>query len=283
MPGSAQRVAVPPVIGDFEALLARARRLAGAGSRCLLGLAGAPGAGKSTLAGTIAEALGDAARLVPMDGFHLADAELVRLGRRERKGAIDTFDAAGYVALLRRLRDPAEHLVYAPEFRREIEEPIAGAIAVPRDVPLVVTEGNYLLVTDGHWAEVRALLDEAWYLDLNEETRLARLTQRHLDYGMSQEAARAMSLGSDQRNAELVAATQQHADVLVRLDASRFPQQPGHNKRSSVITDNDGVQVPVQDITRMTARPRRTRESSPGGRTWPMTRCCRGAMEADRP
>jgi pantothenate kinase len=231
MPGSAQHVAVPPVIGDFEALLARARRLAGVGSRRLLGMAGSPGAGKSTLAGAIVEALGDTARLVPMDGFHLANAELVRLGRRERKGAIDTFDAAGYVALLRRLRDPAEQLVYAPEFRREIEEPIAGAVAVPRDVPLVVTEGNYLLATDGHWGEVRALLDEAWYIDLSEETRLARLTQRHLDYGMSWEAARAMSVGSDQRNAELVAATRQHADVLVRLDALRFPQHLDHNQR----------------------------------------------------
>jgi pantothenate kinase len=230
MPGSAQHAAVP-VVGDFEALLARARRLASAGSRRLLGMAGGPGAGKSTLAGAIVEALGDAARLVPMDGFHLANAELVRLGRRERKGAIDTFDAAGYVALLRRLRDPAEQLVYAPEFRREIEEPIAGAVAVPRDVPLVVTEGNYLLATDGHWGEVRALLDEAWYIDLSEETRLARLTQRHLDYGMSWEAARAMSLGSDQRNAELVAATRQHADVLVRLDALRSPQRLDHNQR----------------------------------------------------
>ena len=283
MPGSAQHVAVPPVIGDFEALLARARRLAGAGSRRLLGLAGAPGAGKSTLAGAIVEALGDAARLVPMDGFHLANAELVRLGRRERKGAMDTFDAAGYVVLLRRLRDPAEHLIYAPEFRREIEEPIAGAIAVPRDVPLVVTEGNYLLVTDGPWAQVRVLLDEAWYIDLNQETRLARLTKRHHDYGMSREAARAMSLGSDQRNAELAAATQKHADVVVRLDAQRSPRQPGHHQRSSAMTDKDGARVTERDITPMTASTRPARESSPGERTWPMTRCCHGGIGADRP
>ena len=100
-----------------------------------------------------------------MDGFHLAQEELVRLGRRDRMGAPDTFDAAGYVALLRRLRAGGEEVVYAPAFRREIEEPIAGAIAVPPTVPLVVTEGNYLLLDGAGWTGVRALLDEAWYVD----------------------------------------------------------------------------------------------------------------------
>ena len=99
-----------------------------------------------------------------MDGFHLAGAELVRLGRQNRKGAPDTFDAAGFTALLRRLRAPDGEVVYAPEFRREIEEPIAGALAVAPDVPLVVTEGNYLLLGDGPWGPVRGLLDEAWYV-----------------------------------------------------------------------------------------------------------------------
>src|SRR5215207_5565174 len=95
---------------------------------------------------------GDRARLIRMDGFHLAQVELARLGREHRKGAIDTFDAAGYVALLRRVREASDEVIYAPEFRREIEEPIAGAVAVPRDVPLIVTEGNYLLVDDGAMA-----------------------------------------------------------------------------------------------------------------------------------
>ena len=132
------------VIDDIDALLARARRLAAGGARSILGIAGPPGGGKSTLARLVVDALGDAAVLVPMDGFHLAQPELVRLGRRDRMGAPDTFDAAGYVALLARLRALEDDVVYAPEFRREIEEPIAGAIAVPRSVPLVVTEGNYL-------------------------------------------------------------------------------------------------------------------------------------------
>src|SRR5215470_13684732 len=127
------------VIEDADALVARARTLARQGERKILGIAGPPGGGKSTVARQVVAELGEQARLVPMDGFHLAQSELVRLGRRDRMGAPDTFDAAGYAALLRRLRDNAEPVVYAPAFRREIEEPIAGAIAVLRQVPLVVT------------------------------------------------------------------------------------------------------------------------------------------------
>lgn len=201
------------VEGDIDALIARARALADAGGRRLLGITGAPGAGKSTVAARVAEALGDAAALVPMDGFHLANAELERLGRRDRKGAIDTFDAHGYVALLRRLRAPAGETVYAPVFRREIEEPIAGSIAVPSSVPLVVTEGNYLLL----WEAVPPLLDETWYVQTDEELRVERLIQRHIQFGKTPEYARAWVMRSDERNAELVAATAPAADVLVRL------------------------------------------------------------------
>jgi pantothenate kinase len=127
---------------SIEEALARARQYAATGGRRLLGICGPPGGGKSTLAECIADDIGERARLVRMDGFHLAQVELARLGREDRKGAIDTFDAAGYVNTLRRLRDAAEDVVYAPEFRREIEEPIAGAVAVPRDVTLVVTEAT---------------------------------------------------------------------------------------------------------------------------------------------
>src|SRR4051794_31821344 len=205
------------VIEDTAALVARARELASTGTRKILGIAGPPGGGKSTVSRAVVAALGDAARLVPMDGFHLAQSELVRLGRRDRMGAPDTFDALGYAALLRRLRDPREPVVYAPEFRREIEEPIAGAIAVPRDVPLIVTEGNYLLLADGDWAIVKSLLDEAWYVETDEELRVQRLIQRHIQFGKTPDYARAWVMRSDERNAALVAATAQDADVLVRL------------------------------------------------------------------
>jgi pantothenate kinase len=200
-----------------EQAVERARRLASGGRRALLGITGPPGGGKSTLARAIADELGDAARLVGMDGFHLAQQELVRLGRQDRKGALDTFDGAGYVALLRRLRDNAEGVVYAPEFRREIEEPINAAVAVPRDVPLVITEGNYLLVDQGPWAEVRELLDEAWYVVQDEETRLRLLIARHIEFGKAPDFARDWVMRSDQRNAELVAATRARADALIQI------------------------------------------------------------------
>jgi len=189
----------------------RARGLSRPGERRILGIAGAPAAGKSTLAAAVVAALAPDAVLVPMDGYHLAAAELIRLGRIERKGAPDTFDVAGYTALLRRLRDCTDDVVYAPEFRREIEEPIAGAIAVPRAVPLVVTEGNYLL----HWAPVRALLDEVWFIDLNETTRLQRLIERHTAYGRTRAEAEGRAHGSDQRNADLILAGRAGADLIV--------------------------------------------------------------------
>jgi pantothenate kinase len=204
------------VIDDLEALLARARSLSEQGRR-VLGIAGPPGGGKSTLAQTVASALGERAVFVPMDGFHLAQPELVRLGRRDRMGAPDTFDAAGYVALLGRLRALEDEVVYAPAFWREIEEPIAGAIAVPRAVPLVVTEGNYLLLDEGDWAGVRPLLDDAWYVEMDEETRLRWLIQRHIDFGKTPDEARAWVMRADQANAAVSAATRDRADVVYRL------------------------------------------------------------------
>lgn len=156
-----------------------------------------------------------------MDGFHLAERELHRLGRHARKGAIDTFDADGFVTLIRRLRNPGADPIYAPEFRRELEEAVAGAIAVPADVPLVVTEGNYLLVPDGPWAELRELLDEVWYLDLDERVRLQRLTDRHIAFGRGPAEAAARARVTDQANAELIATTAGRADLVIRLATAR--------------------------------------------------------------
>ncbi|MCX5067469.1 nucleoside/nucleotide kinase family protein [Micromonospora lupini] len=209
---------MPPArVLAVDELVARARSLADAGPRQLLGITGAPGAGKSTLAERVVAEVGPSARLVPMDGFHLAQSQLVRLGRADRKGAADTFDANGYVSLLRRLRRLEPTSVYAPEFRREIEEPVAGAIEVPPSVRLVVTEGNYLLVPDFPWQEVRTLLHEVWFLDLDAELRQRRLTARHEAYGRSPEQARAWALGSDEANAARVTPTADRADLVVRL------------------------------------------------------------------
>ncbi len=207
-----------PIVLSMEDAVARARAHVADGRRFVLGLAGPPGGGKSTLSDALARQLGDGARVVGMDGFHLAQEELRRLGREDRKGAPDTFDATGYVALLRRLRDPAEEVVYAPRFRRDLEEPIGSAIPVPREVALVVTEGNYLLLDDGPWAPVRGLLDAAWYVATPDAVRVERLIARHVAHGRSPEAAREWVLRSDERNAELVAATRGRADAVVRVD-----------------------------------------------------------------
>lgn len=201
----------------LDDLVARARALADSGPRQLLGIAGAPGAGKSTLAERIVAEVGPLARLVPMDGFHLAQSELVRLGREGRKGAPDTFDVNGFVSMLRRLRRLEPTSVWAPVFRRDLEEPVAGAIEVPPEVRLVVTEGNYLLLRDDPWEEVRTLLHEAWFLDLDAELRVRRLTARHEAYGKTPEQALAWALGSDAANAARVAGTAGHADLVVRL------------------------------------------------------------------
>ncbi|MEP6851157.1 MAG: nucleoside/nucleotide kinase family protein [bacterium] len=180
-------------------------------SRRLLGLTGPPGAGKSTLATALIAAIGPTrAALVGMDGFHLADGELARLSRTERKGAPDTFDRAGFVAALRRLRE-AQEVVYLPRFDRDLEAAIAGSQAVERSIPLLVVEGNYLL----NWPEVAELLDAVWYLDPDPSRRVASLIERHVAFGRSRLAAREWVLGSDEANAALVAADRDRADLVV--------------------------------------------------------------------
>ncbi|MEU3405330.1 nucleoside/nucleotide kinase family protein [Streptomyces sp. NPDC006670] len=198
-------------------LASRAEALAASGERRVLGIAGPPGAGKSTLAAAIAQALGpERAVVVPMDGFHLAQAVLERTGRADRKGAPDTFDAAGYVALLQRLRAPRPgSTVYAPAFDRALEEPIAGSVPVAPDVPLVITEGNYLLHDAGEWAQVRPLLDEVWYLAPDDGLRLDRLIARHVRHGKDPDRARAWVARSDEANARLVALGRHRADLVV--------------------------------------------------------------------
>ena len=203
-----------------EALVARARALM-VGGRALLGICGAPGSGKSTLAAGLVASIGEAAVVVPLDGFHLHDDELARLGRSGHKGAPDTFDVAGYAALLRRLRTETEDTVYAPEFDRSRELSVAGAIAVRPEHRLVVTEGNYLLHDGPGWRDLLPLLDEVWFVQADESLRLRRLVQRHVDHGKSADEAHRWATASDQANAELVARTRPAADLLVEIDVAR--------------------------------------------------------------
>ena len=200
-----------------QTYLDRVSNLLAARERVMIGLCGAPGSGKSTLAETLQRAFADVSIVVPMDGFHLANAELQRLGLAQRKGSPESFDDAGYLALLQRMREqPHDVTVYAPEFRRAIEEPIAGAIGVQPSTRLIITEGNYLLLDRGHWAQVAALLDEVWYVDLDSALRVERLIDRHVHFGRSRAAAEEWVRSNDEKNAQLIELTRVRSTVVFR-------------------------------------------------------------------
>lgn len=183
--------------------------------RVVLGITGPPGAGKSTLSRTLMGRVEGAAYL-PMDGFHLSNAALGRLGRRDRKGAVDTFDAAGYVSALRRVRsDYRLRDVYVPAFDRRLDEPVAAGHVIAASCPLVITEGNYLGLPDGEWAAVRGLLDRLYYVDCPAEMRRERLVARHIAGGRSRAAAEAWADQVDEPNARLIATTRRFCDSVI--------------------------------------------------------------------
>jgi pantothenate kinase len=201
---------------SVDEAIGRAAVLAAAG-RTLLGIAGCPGAGKSTLSAAIAARV-PSSTVVPMDGFHLLNDDLVRLGRRGRKGAPGTFDVDGYVALLDRLRrQSAGEVIAAPRYDRAASAPIPDAIVVNSDIALVITEGNYLLLDDSPWMAVRPLLDEVWFVDVGDKARVQRLLARHIEFGKSPDDAREWVMRSDEANAAVVAASRGRADAVVRL------------------------------------------------------------------
>lgn len=188
-------------------------------SRILVGIAGSPGSGKTTLAtalvGRLNEGSPGSAVHLPMDGFHLANATLDRLGRRDRKGAIDTFDGWGFVRLLDRARHETGHTVYAPSFRREVDEGVAAEIAIEPDARLIVVEGNYLLADAEPWVQVKGRLDAAWFCATSGVDREARLVERHVRHGRDLETATAWARDVDGVNAELIEATAGRADLAV--------------------------------------------------------------------
>lgn len=220
VPRTADDVPAEAVAVDLEYLVRRARELASDGRRRILGIAGTPGAGKSTVSAALLAALGDGAVLVGMDGFHLANAELVRLGHRHRKGAPDTFDVDGYVTLLARLRAQTSGVIYTPVFDRGLEESIGSAVPVSAGTPLVITEGNYLLFDDGGWEHVREHLDECWYLDVSAEERRRRLVARRRSYGEDVDAATAWVRDVDEANAARVEPSRANADLVVTVTSA---------------------------------------------------------------
>jgi pantothenate kinase len=189
-------------------------------TRRILGIAGAPGSGKTTYAERAvadSQRSGVLAAYVPMDGFHLADVGLATLGHLDRKGAPDTFDAWGFAALLRRLRERPEHIVWAPGFERVLEQPLAAAIGVGPEPELVVTEGNYLLLDRPEWRAVREELDEVWFLDCPDDVRRFRLVARHVEFGKSTAEAEAWVARVDDPNAALVTASRERADRVITV------------------------------------------------------------------
>lgn len=183
--------------------------------RVVVGITGPPGAGKSTLALALTASF-EGASYLPMDGFHLSNAALDRLRRRDRKGAADTFDAAGYVTALERVRSEYRRReVYVPAFDRALDEPVAAGHVVAADSRLVITEGNYLGLPDGGWALVRGLLDRLYYVDCPADVRRERLVARHIEGGRAPEAAAAYADEVDEPNARLIAGTRQFCDEVL--------------------------------------------------------------------
>lgn len=203
---------------DVTGLVERCRALIASSSRRrLLGIVGCPGSGKSTLSAQVHDLLAGQAVIVPMDGFHLDNPVLEGLGRRDRKGAVDTFDVPGFVSLLSRLAAAEEPVTYAPRFDRELETAVGSALPVSADVPLVIVEGLYLLEDSHGWAGVRPWLDEVWYLDVPAEERVRRLVARRMATGETTDVATDWVLRVDQANAAVVEATRDRADLIVEL------------------------------------------------------------------
>ena len=219
-------------LDGLQQLVAAAVALVAGRRRALLGLAGAPGAGKSTLADSLVAGVAQQqgaewVACVPMDGFHLADVQLDRLGARGRKGAPDTFDVDGYAHLLRRLVSEPDRPVYAPGFERTLEQPIAAAVVVPPTARLVVTEGNYLLLPEPRWEAARALLAEVWYVTGDDELRRTRLIDRHIAFGKGPDAAARWVADTDDANAALVEAASGRADRIVLNSHHSWELRPG--------------------------------------------------------
>jgi pantothenate kinase len=205
-------------ISKEEALL-RAESLLGAPENFVLGIVGKPGVGKSTFTQNLLNFLkSDRVAVVPMDGFHLSNEELVKVGKRERKGAPDTFDVQAFVKLLQLLKKRNGSEVIFPTFDRETETSIPGGGRILPSATLVVVEGNYLLHADDGWGEVKNYFDETWYLDLNENVRKRRLIDRHIFFGKSPIEAAAWVENSDEKNALLIGVSRTLAGIVVVVD-----------------------------------------------------------------
>jgi pantothenate kinase len=185
-------------------------------STFIAGICGPPGAGKSTLAAALCEALAGSplAQLCPMDGFHFSNERLRELGLTRFKGRIDTFDVEGYASLLERLHR-GEREFFCPIYSRELHEVVDNGIWIRAETRCIVTEGNYLLCSAGRWSSIAPLLDLKIYLTADDATLRPRLEQRHIAGGMSAAEASVKIAETDLPNAELVATTAARADLIL--------------------------------------------------------------------
>jgi len=240
----------------FAELTERAWQLVDSQQRAVLAIVGPPGSGKSTLTAALLNELrrtprpgatDDWVAHLPMDGFHLADVQLDRLGRRDRKGAVDTFDAAGFVATLRRVRDRSDAVVYVPGFDRELEQPMSATVAIPREARLVIVEGLYLLHDEGEWAGVAGCFDESWFCSIDDGVRVQRLTARHVVFGKSPEEARVWVDRVDEPNAAVVTRSRSRATRVVNLDRLEIPRPAQHQPRT-VLREHNGIRPPPATV-----------------------------------
>jgi pantothenate kinase len=207
------------LLTSLDEVVDRARSLMTpmSGERKIVGLIGKPGAGKSTLSAQLIDQLGDQAAILNMDGYHLSNLSLRELGRADRKGAPDTFDALGFTDILKRVKNQVDQNIYFPVFDRAIEESISAQGVITPEIKLVITEGNYLLHNENNWGGVKELLDESWFIEVDDQIRIERLVNRHHKFGKSKADAHSWATGSDENNARIVAQTRELADVIINL------------------------------------------------------------------
>jgi pantothenate kinase len=202
-----------------EGAIARISALLDSPHRIILGIVGKPGVGKSTFTQFLNEHVAsEFISILPMDGFHMNNEKLIELGRRDRKGAPDTFDVDDFAKCLADVRDGHGNDIRFPIFEREIEASIPDAGVIPAQAKLVVVEGNYLLHDDFGWEKIEDYLDETWYLDVDDELRMQRLIARHIQFGKTPEAANEWSRGTDEVNARLIEQSRSRATFIVALD-----------------------------------------------------------------
>lgn len=191
------------------------------GVRYFLGITGNPASGKSTLAHGLATAVNrivdaDIAVVVPMDGFHLPNEVLHERGLYPLKGIPATFDAEGFVLLLKRLHERPYQTVGAPSFDHARHDPVYGEIIIRPYHRLIVVEGNYLLNAEPPWDQVRPLLDQVWHVDAPRGVITQRLLERHMGAGRSREDAEEKIASTDIPNAEIIEGARLRADRIIQ-------------------------------------------------------------------